>query len=131
MKGWMVRAYRRPPSRKHFDYYLAEYAFRFNHRTARQRGLLFYRLIEATVAYGEVTQRAIVAGRSGRMFPDGRRSPVGPLVGPDASCLARTIADGYQPACGPERQLTLRSRLSVCGLGSSHGCAHRQSPAFL
>jgi transposase-like protein len=61
MKGWMLTVYRRTPSRKHFDYYMAEYAFRFNHRTARQRGLLFYRLMEAAVAYGEVTQRAIIA----------------------------------------------------------------------
>ena len=59
-KRWMLDALRRTPKDKHLDYYLAEFAFRFNQRTARHRGILFYRLMEATLAYGEVTQRAIV-----------------------------------------------------------------------
>jgi hypothetical protein len=60
VKRWMLDALNRTPAAKHLDYYLAEYAFRFNHRTARHRGLLFYRLMEATLAHGEVTQRAII-----------------------------------------------------------------------
>lgn len=60
-KRWMLEALKRSPKSKHLDYYLAEYAFRYNRRLARSRGLLFYRLVEATLAYGEVTQRAIVA----------------------------------------------------------------------
>ena len=36
----------------HLDYYLYEYTFRFNRRTSRSRGKLFYRLVQqaATVA---------------------------------------------------------------------------------
>lgn len=34
---------------KHLDYYLDEYTFRFNRRTSRSRGLLFYRLMEQAV----------------------------------------------------------------------------------
>jgi hypothetical protein len=57
----MLEALNRAPKDKHLDYYLAEYAFRYNHRLARSRGVLFYRLMEATLAYGEVPQTAIVA----------------------------------------------------------------------
>ncbi|MBA3007336.1 MAG: IS1595 family transposase, partial [Proteobacteria bacterium] len=30
----------------HLDYYLDEYTFRFNRRTSRSRGKLFYRLLQ-------------------------------------------------------------------------------------
>jgi hypothetical protein len=36
-------------SEKHFEYYLDEYAFRFNRRTSRARGMLFYRLLQQAV----------------------------------------------------------------------------------
>lgn len=60
VKRWLLDAYRRTPKLKHLDYYLAEYAFRFNQRAARHRGLLFYRLMEAAVSYEVVTQRTII-----------------------------------------------------------------------
>jgi hypothetical protein len=45
------------------DYYLDEFTFRFNRRTARSRGLLFYRLLQQAVAtdphpYRELTTAA-------------------------------------------------------------------------
>ncbi|MFH1737394.1 MAG: IS1595 family transposase, partial [bacterium] len=33
----------------HLDYYLDEFTFRFNRRTSRSRGKLFYRLIQQAV----------------------------------------------------------------------------------
>jgi hypothetical protein len=42
------------------DYYLDEYTFRFNRRTSRSRGLLFYRLLEQAVSIESVTNRDIV-----------------------------------------------------------------------
>lgn len=36
--------------RRHFDAYLDEFVSRFNRRTSKQRGLLFYRLMEGAVA---------------------------------------------------------------------------------
>ncbi|HYO19403.1 MAG TPA: IS1595 family transposase, partial [Dermatophilaceae bacterium] len=36
-------------SQEHLDYYLDEYTFRFNRRTSRARGLLFYRLLQQAV----------------------------------------------------------------------------------
>ncbi len=45
---------------KHLDYYLDEYTFRFNRRTSRSRGLLFYRLMEQAVVTEVTTYREIV-----------------------------------------------------------------------
>jgi hypothetical protein len=42
------------------DYYLDEYTFRFNRRTSRSRGLLFYRLIEQAVMTAPSSYRRIV-----------------------------------------------------------------------
>jgi hypothetical protein len=36
-------------SEAHLDYYLDEFTFRFNRRTSRARGLLFYRLVQQAV----------------------------------------------------------------------------------
>ncbi len=44
---------------RQLDYYLDEYTFRFNRRTSRSRGLLFYRLLEQAVATEPVTYRDI------------------------------------------------------------------------
>jgi len=60
---WLSKAIIRTPDAKHMDYYLAEQAWRFNHRIARHRGLLFYRLMEATVNHVALTQKDVV-GRS-------------------------------------------------------------------
>lgn len=49
---------------KHLDYYLDEYTFRFNRRTSKFRGLLFYRLMEQAVETETTTFRAIVDGSS-------------------------------------------------------------------
>ena len=49
---------------KHLDYYLDEYTFRFNRRTSRARGLLFYRLLEQAVSIDPVSYRNIVGGKT-------------------------------------------------------------------
>lgn len=48
----------------HLDYYLDEFTFRFNRRTSRARGLLFYRLMQHAVAADPVPYRAIVGGKT-------------------------------------------------------------------
>ena len=45
---------------KHFDYYLDEYAFRFNRRASHYRGKLFYRLIQNAVIVEPTTYDKIV-----------------------------------------------------------------------
>ncbi len=53
-------------SREHLDYYLDEFTFRFNRRTSRHRGKLFYRLLEQAVAVRPVPYAAMVKGIRGR-----------------------------------------------------------------
>lgn len=46
----------------HLDYYLDEFTFRFNRRSSKARGLLFYRLIQQAIDCDPVPRRAIVGG---------------------------------------------------------------------
>lgn len=45
---------------QHLEYYLDEYTFRFNRRTSESRGLLFYRLMEQSVATEPTSYRDLV-----------------------------------------------------------------------
>jgi transposase-like protein len=49
LKRWLIGTHQGKPSSIHLDYYLDEFVFRFNRRTSRSRGLLFYRLIQQAV----------------------------------------------------------------------------------
>jgi transposase-like protein len=72
VKRWMLGTHQGAIRRAHLDDYLDEFTFRFNRRTSRSRGLLFYRLIETAVVtdptpYGAIVQdRAICATLDGR-----------------------------------------------------------------
>ena len=46
LKRWVAGSLHHGLSPQHYDYYLDEFAFRFNRRNATRRGLLFYRLIQ-------------------------------------------------------------------------------------
>jgi transposase-like protein len=50
LKRWLVGSLHYRVSDKHLGYYLDEYAFRFNRRNSKARGLLFYRLLQQAVA---------------------------------------------------------------------------------
>jgi len=63
LKRWLVGTHQGKPSTSHLDYYLDEFVFRFNRRTSRSRGLLFYRLIEQAVNTDPVKDRDIRGGR--------------------------------------------------------------------
>ena len=49
LKRWLTGTLHYRVSDKHLEYYLDEYAFRFNRRNAKARGLLFYRLLQQAV----------------------------------------------------------------------------------
>lgn len=51
----------------HLDYYLDEFTFRFNRRTSKARGLLFYRLMEQAVDCSPVPRKMIVGGKTRHM----------------------------------------------------------------
>jgi transposase-like protein len=46
LKRWLLGTHQGSQNFSHLHYYLDEYTFRFNRRTARSRGLLFYRLMQ-------------------------------------------------------------------------------------
>lgn len=49
LKQWLQGTHQGSPRFSHLDYYLDEFVFRFNRRTSRWRGKLFYRLIQQAV----------------------------------------------------------------------------------
>lgn len=49
LKRWLAGTLHHGQSPGHLDYYLDEFTFRFNRRTSKSRGLLFYRLLEQAV----------------------------------------------------------------------------------
>jgi transposase-like protein len=50
LKRWLLGTHQGAVTHGQLDYYLDEFAFRFNRRRSRHRGLLFYRLIEGALA---------------------------------------------------------------------------------
>ena len=62
LKRWLLGIHHGAVSGKHLDYYLDEYTFRFNRRTSRSRGMLFYRLMQQAVATAVVPYRQLVDG---------------------------------------------------------------------
>jgi hypothetical protein len=45
--------------RSHLEYYLDEFTFRFNRRTSKARGLLFYRLLQQAALVDAIPYRHI------------------------------------------------------------------------
>ena len=55
LKRWLLSTHQAAVSPEHLQAYLEEYTFRFNRRTSRRPGLLFYRLLQGAVACGPLT----------------------------------------------------------------------------
>lgn len=49
LKRWLTGTLHYAVTQEHLAYYLDEYTFRFNRRTSKSRGLLFYRLLQQAV----------------------------------------------------------------------------------
>ncbi len=62
LKRWLLGIHQGAVSGKHLDYYLDEYTFRFNRRTSRSRGMLFYRLRQQSVTTASTPYRPLVDG---------------------------------------------------------------------
>ena len=50
LKRWLLGTHHGAARSSHLDYYLDEFTFRFNRRTSRSRGKLFYRLVQQALA---------------------------------------------------------------------------------
>jgi len=61
LKRWLLGTHQGAVRAEHLDYYLDEYTFRFNRRTSRARGLLFYRLLNQAVCIAPVPYKEIVS----------------------------------------------------------------------
>jgi len=55
LKRWLIGTHQGAVSHKHLDYYMDEFIFRFNRRKSKNRGKLFYRLVQQAVAIEPVT----------------------------------------------------------------------------
>ena len=62
LKRWLLGTYQGGIHLSHLDYYLDEYTFRFNRRTSRSRGKLFYRLVQQAAAIEPVSGHKIRGG---------------------------------------------------------------------
>lgn len=66
LKRWLGGTLQGAVSHEHLKYYLDEFTFRFNRRTSRYRGKLFYRLLQQTVDTDVVTYDSIKKRVRGR-----------------------------------------------------------------
>ena len=55
LKRWLLGTHHGAVDPRHVDYYLDEFTFRFNRRTSRSRGMLFYRLMQQSTLATPVT----------------------------------------------------------------------------
>ena len=60
LKRWLLGTHQGAVSHEYLDYYLDEFTFRFNRRTSRSRGKLFYRLLQQAVAIDPVPYKKMV-----------------------------------------------------------------------
>ena len=61
LKRWLLGTHQGAVEPQHLAYYLDEFTFRFNRRTSKSRGKLFYRLMQQAVATEPITYAEIVA----------------------------------------------------------------------
>ncbi len=70
LKRWLLGTHQGAVSVAHLDYYLDEFTFRFNRRTSRSRGKLFYRLLQHAVLIEPTPYAAMcrhIRGRKSRI----------------------------------------------------------------
>ena len=66
LKRWLLGTHHGAVDPRHVDYYLDEFVFRFNRRTSRSRGMLFYRLLEQAAVSAPVTYSQIRDNQPGQ-----------------------------------------------------------------
>ncbi len=66
LKRWLMGTHHGAVSPEHLDYYLDEFTFRFNRRTSRSRGKLFFRLMQHAVTVEPIPYKDMIKGIRGR-----------------------------------------------------------------
>ena len=64
LKRWLLGTHKGADKREHLNHYLDEFTFRFNRRTSRSHGLLFYRLLQQAAVTAPVPFRTMIARAS-------------------------------------------------------------------
>lgn len=72
LKRWWLGTHQGAIGVAHLDYYLDEYTFRFNRRTSKKRGKLFFRLAQQAMEVDPVYWTDVAAGHRNRRFSPGR-----------------------------------------------------------
>lgn len=65
LKRWWLGTHQGAISPEYLSYYLDEFTFRFNRRTSRSRGKLFYRLIQQALEIEPITAKSLTTTFSG------------------------------------------------------------------
>lgn len=60
LKRWLMGTHQGAVSHEHLDYYLDEFTFRFNRRTSKHRGKLFFRLLQNGVEVDPIPYRQLL-----------------------------------------------------------------------
>ena len=63
LKRWLLGTYQGAVKPIHLAYYLDEFTFRFNRRTSRSRGKLFYRLVQQALLVDPIPGKSLNVGR--------------------------------------------------------------------
>jgi ISXO2-like transposase domain len=66
LKRWLLGTHQGAVKPDQLEHYLDEFVFRFNRRTSRSRGLLFYRLLEQAVVTAPITYDAVATKSRGK-----------------------------------------------------------------
>lgn len=66
LKRWLLGTHQGAVQHSHLDYYLDEYTFRFNRRSSKSRGLLFYRLLTQAIDLGPILETQLKARETGQ-----------------------------------------------------------------
>lgn len=99
-KRWILGTHQGAIDNQHLPGYLNEFAFRFNRRTSRSRGMVFYRVLELAVGHEPVRYQDMIVTRRPR-----RQPPTPPQTGGrHPPSLDRPVANrpwrGGEPAAG-------------------------------
>lgn len=69
-KRWLLGTHQGAVGHEHLQAYMDEFVFRFNRRSSRSRGMLFYRVLQLAVGHAPVRYRTLIANpRPGSVSP--------------------------------------------------------------
>jgi len=94
-KRWLLGTYHGSVDDTHLASYLNEFVFRFNRRRSRNRGMVFYRVLQLAVAHDPVRYQHLIATRRPRKVP-----PAGPKARGHPPSLERLPANRPWRAIG-------------------------------